>query len=71
MFGLFKRKPPTAMDALIRLIYGANPPPKSADLERSVTIAHEGLLFERVPLAEVKRKASELLRDQFHTQRTI
>ena len=45
------------MDALIRTIYGANPPPKSADLERSITIAHEDLLFERVPLAEVKQRA--------------
>jgi hypothetical protein len=60
MFGLFKGKPPTAMDAFIRTIYGANPPRKSADLERSVTIAHEDILFERVPLPEVKRVAGEL-----------
>jgi hypothetical protein len=60
MFGFFKKKPPTAMDALIRTIYGANPPPKSADLERSITIAHEDLLLERVPLSAVKRKAAEL-----------
>jgi hypothetical protein len=57
MFNLFKKNPPTMMDALIRTIYGANPPPKSADLERSITIAHEDLLFERVPLAEVKQRA--------------
>jgi hypothetical protein len=61
MFGLFKKKPPTAMDALIRAIYGANPPPKSADLERSITLAHEDLLFERVPLTEVQRVAGELI----------
>jgi hypothetical protein len=60
MFGMFKRKPPTAMDAFIRTIYGANPPRKSADLERSVTIAHEDILFERVPLQEVRRFAGEL-----------
>ena len=60
MLSIFKRKPPTAMDAIIRTIYGANPPRKSADLERSVTIAHEDLLFERVPLSEVKRVAGEL-----------
>jgi hypothetical protein len=57
---IFKKKPPTAMDAFIRRVYGANPPQKSADLERSVTIAHEDLLSERVPLAEVKRVAGQL-----------
>jgi hypothetical protein len=62
MFGLFKKKSPTVMDGLIRIIYGANPPPKSADLERSITIAHEDLLFERVPLSEVKRHATELFK---------
>ena len=62
MFGLFKKKQPTMMDALIRTIYGANPPSKSADLERSITIAHEDLLFERVPLSEVKQKAGELFK---------
>jgi hypothetical protein len=62
MFGLFKKKPPTVMDGMIRMIYGANPPPKSADLERSITNAHEDLLFEKVPLAEVKQRASELFK---------
>jgi hypothetical protein len=62
MFGLFKRKPSTAMDALIRAVYGPNPPRKSADLERSVTIAHEDVLFERVSLAEVRRVAEDLFR---------
>jgi hypothetical protein len=40
MFGLFKKKPPTVMDALIRTVYGANPPSKSADFVRSITIAY-------------------------------
>jgi hypothetical protein len=62
MFGLFKKRSPTVMDGLIRTIYGANPPPKSADLERSITIAHEDLLFERVPLSEVKQRATELFK---------
>ena len=62
MFGIFKRRPPTALDAFIRLAYGPNPPRKSADLERSVTIAHEDILFERVPLREVKRIAEELFK---------
>ncbi len=60
MFGLFKKKPPTMLDSLIRTIYGPSPPSKSADLERSITIAHEDLLFEHVPLSEVKQKAREL-----------
>jgi hypothetical protein len=60
MFGMFKRKPPTLMDAFVRTIYGANPPRKSADLERSVTIAHEELLFECIALPEVKRVAGGL-----------
>jgi len=62
MFGLFKKKPPTVMDALIRTIYGANPLRKSADLERSITIGHEDLLSERVPLSEVKQRACELFK---------
>lgn len=61
MFGLFKKKPPTMLDAFIHLAYGPNPPAKSADLERSITIAHEDLLFERVPLFKVKQKAAELI----------
>jgi hypothetical protein len=61
MFGLFKKKkPPTMMDAMIRLVYGPNPPPKSADLERSIAIAYRDLLCERVPLAQVKQRAGEL-----------
>jgi hypothetical protein len=62
MFGMFKKKPLTMMDAFIHTIYGPNPPRKSADLERSITIAHEDLLFERVALSEVKEKAGELFK---------
>jgi hypothetical protein len=62
MFGLFKKKPPTVMDGMIRLIYGANPPSKSADLERSIAIAYRNLLCERVPLSQVKQLASELFK---------
>jgi hypothetical protein len=35
LFGIFKKKP-TAMDGMIRAIYGDNPPAKSADLKRDV-----------------------------------
>ena len=62
MFGLFKKKPPTVMDGLIRAIYGANPPPKSAELGRSIIIAREALLFGRVPLSEVRQRATELFK---------
>ena len=60
MFGIFKKKQPTAMDGVIRAIYGDHPPAKSADLERAVTIAHEDLLCEVVPVTEVQRLASGL-----------
>jgi hypothetical protein len=62
MFGLFKRKRPTVMDGMIRLVYGDNPPPKSADLERSIAIAYRDLLCERVPFDRVKQRASELFK---------
>lgn len=62
MFGLFKRKPATVADALIRTIYGANPPANSAELERSIIIAHQALLFGRVPLSEVRDRATELFK---------
>jgi hypothetical protein len=60
MFGIFKKKQPTVMDGVIRAIYGDNPPAKSADLERAITIAHEDLLAEQVPISEVQRIASGL-----------
>jgi len=60
MFGIFKKKQPTALDGVIRAIYGNNPPAKSADLERAITIAHEDLLAEQVPISEVRRTASAL-----------
>jgi hypothetical protein len=60
MFGIFKKKQPTVMDGVIRTIYGDNPPNKSADLERAITIAHEDLLAEQVPISEVGRIASAL-----------
>jgi hypothetical protein len=60
MFALFRKKRPIAPDALIRTIYGTNPPSKSADLERSVTIAYQELLLKQVPLSAVKQIAGEL-----------
>jgi hypothetical protein len=60
MAGFFKRKSPTAMDGVIQAIHGDHPPTKSADLERAVTIAHEDILCELVPLREVRIVASGL-----------
>lgn len=58
MFGIFKKKQTNAMDGVIRAIYGNNPPANSADLERAITIAHEDLLAEQVPISDVRRIAS-------------
>lgn len=60
MFGLFKKKQPTAMNALIRAVYGDHPPKKSADCERAITISHEDILSEMVPLSDVRNVASGL-----------
>ncbi len=60
MFGFFKKKPQTAMDALIRAIYGDNPPPKSANLVQSVSLAYSGLLSEHVDFSEVQDTAKAL-----------
>jgi hypothetical protein len=60
MFGIFKKKQPTAIDGVICAIYGDRPPAKSADLEQAVTIAHEDLLGGVVPLAEVRSVAKGL-----------
>lgn len=61
MFGIFKKKQPTALDGVIRAIYGDHPPKKTADLERAVTIAHEDILCDLVTLAEVRDVARGLL----------
>lgn len=51
---------PTAMDAVIRAVYGDHPPAKSADLERAITIAHEDLLSEQIAMSEVEQTARAL-----------
>lgn len=60
MFGFFKKKPPTGMDAVIRAIYGDNPLPKSANLVQSVSLAYSGLLSEHVDFSDVQATAKEL-----------
>lgn len=51
---------PTAMDAVIKAVYGDHPPAKSAILEQATGIAHADLLFGKVPLSEVKQVAGAL-----------
>jgi hypothetical protein len=41
-------KPMTAMDAIIRLGYAENPPPKSANMQDAARIAYEELLLKAV-----------------------
>ena len=59
MLGFFKKKP-TVAESAIREIYGDNPPVKSADLERAITLAYEDLLFEQIPLRDVQRLTTGL-----------
>lgn len=60
MFGLFKKKPANALEALIFAIYGNPPPPKRAELGEAIELAHEHLLMELVDRQEVTRLATEL-----------
>ena len=61
MFGWFKStKPPTLMDQMITAIYGDPPPPKSADLDTAIHLAHEELLGGLIDEREVRELASEL-----------
>ncbi|MEX2150643.1 MAG: hypothetical protein WD793_10525 [Steroidobacteraceae bacterium] len=62
MFGLFgkKRKPATAMDALIRALYGDNPPKKTADVQHAAKLAADELLGGAFDKPTVTRIATEL-----------
>jgi hypothetical protein len=60
VFGLFKNRPPTALDALIRLTYGDNPPLKSANLTDACQIAHKELLLEQINATDVQTCAQDL-----------
>lgn len=61
MFGFFgKRKPKTALDALIIQMYGSLDHKKTAKLEESIEIASEALLCGLVDKQTVRAKASEL-----------
>lgn len=55
-----KKKPSTAMDAVIHAIYGPTPPAKSANILQAITIANEEILIEYVPLEDVRHTAMSL-----------
>ena len=61
MFGLFKKKQPSALDGVIRAIYGVNPPLKTARLSDAIQIARE-LLGEVVDADQVAQVAGDLFR---------
>ena len=61
MFGWFKRnKPPTALDQVITAVYGDKPPPRSANVDLAVRLAHEELLGGLISLEEVRELAANL-----------
>jgi hypothetical protein len=65
MFGLFgkrPKKPETAMDQVIRAIYGDNPPLKRANLAKAVHLAHEELLLTLVGEQDIQNVAADLHR---------
>lgn len=61
LFDLFggKKKPETAMDALIRAIYGDSPPPKRARLGEAVDLAKE-ILMNVVSERDITTVATQL-----------
>jgi hypothetical protein len=61
MFGFFKKKRPTVMDGVIRALYGDRPPPKSADLEHAIAIAHDELLGRHIRVSDIERVACTLM----------
>ena len=63
MFGLFgkkKKRPKTAMDDIIHLIYGNPPPPKTAVLADAIELAYENLLMGVVDKNEIAELAGKL-----------
>lgn len=59
MFGWGSKKR-TVMDEYVRLIYGANPPQRRADVNSAVTLARTKLLGGHVGFEEVRNIASAL-----------
>ena len=61
MFGwLRKKKPTNALDALIVTLYGDPPPPKRADVNSAIQLAHQELLGGAISNREVSDVAAAL-----------
>lgn len=62
MFGLFrkKRKPANSIEAIVKALYGANPPKKTADVQLAVMLAADELLCGAFDKPAVTRIAEEL-----------
>lgn len=60
MFGLFKKRSTSAMDELIKAIYGDKPPRKSADVAQAVRLAADDLLCGTTDRDRLMRLAKEL-----------
>jgi hypothetical protein len=58
MFNFFGKKP-SALDAAIHMIYGPNPPRKSADVQQAANLA-TSLLGGRVSFRDIKTTADQL-----------
>lgn len=59
MFGLFKKKPVTALDVAINAVYGTAPPKKRADLGHATNLASE-MLMHVVDVHEISEHAIAL-----------
>ena len=60
MFGLFKKRSTSAMDELIKAVYGDKPPRKSADVAQAVRLAAEDLLCGTTDQDRLMSLAKEL-----------
>jgi len=63
MFGFVKKKQsqaPTLLDGLIKSIYGANPPKKTADVREAIILAADQLLGGVFQKSDLTRVAEEL-----------
>lgn len=60
IFGLSKKNPASVLDAIILAVYGNPPPPKTANLNEAIQIAHDELLMGVVSKEAVIKSATEL-----------
>jgi hypothetical protein len=61
LFGFLKKKSPRRIDQVIAAIYGNTPPPRTANIDAAIHLAHQELLGELVTKTDVARVAKELL----------